>query len=192
MLDKSLNYQFEFVSKSTLDTIRVYFVDDDENIFAMNIDHPERSYKVYEQHGIISGFVGILNDIDYFTEVSEEFMESLREWYTEETEAFVDSGFCCNELYDLQCKAEALNNHIMFSEETLKQMVEDFNNVYSVLYDAYELIDYSGATEFGDRLLKKHAYDLVRPFCKVRGDLIMSDREAAAFGIVAKRYGVNE
>lgn len=67
--------------------------------------------------------------------------------------------------------------------------MEEFNKlyetVYDVLYNGCTLLDYENAVEYYERMVKTNANfkTKLRQLSEYRHDLIMSDREVAAFAI---------
>lgn len=63
----------------------------------------------------------------------------------------------------------------------IEQFAEEFRKQYNFLYDSNGYVaGYDEAVEAFDNFLEKHA-DFVGKFATYRGDLVTSDREAAAF-----------
>ena len=59
---------------------------------------------------------------------------------------------------------------------------DKFGDMYETIYDARDQIDgFDWAVETFDNIIMKKHKDFVMEFVKFRGDMITSDREAAAF-----------
>lgn len=70
----------------------------------------------------------------------------------------------------------------------IHKFANKFSDVYEFLYDHYdEIRGFVGAMEFGDWCIKNFP-DFTRKFTDYRGDILTSDREVAAYGIVYKYY----
>ena len=74
----------------------------------------------------------------------------------------------------------------------IEQFARQFAREYEQLYNADErgayVAGYREAVDFFDELLKDHA-DFVGEFARYRGDIVTSDREAAAFSFALEALG---
>lgn len=66
----------------------------------------------------------------------------------------------------------------------LEKLLDQFDKEYEFLYEAdgrgAYVAGYREALEEGDRIIREN-HDLIRAFARLRGDILTSDREVAAF-----------
>jgi len=71
----------------------------------------------------------------------------------------------------------------------IHEFLKKFNQEYRFLYDNYDRVaGYEEAVDAFDAFLKSHG-DFVGEFANYRGDLVTSDREAAAFMFALESLG---
>ncbi len=71
----------------------------------------------------------------------------------------------------------------------INAFLKQFNKEYDFLYNARgDVAGYDEAVDFFDEFLKNHS-DFVGEFAMLRGDMITSDREAAAFSFALVAMG---
>ena len=76
----------------------------------------------------------------------------------------------------------------MITNINIEKFLKEFNDEYSFLYDNYDNVaGYMEAVEAFDEFIKNHK-DFVVEFSLYRGDLVLSDREAAAFMFAMEKY----
>lgn len=72
------------------------------------------------------------------------------------------------------------------SKVNIYNFAKQFQKEYNFLYDHDRVAGMDEAVEAFDKFVKGHE-DFIREFIKYRGDLISSDREAAAFMFALER-----
>ena len=78
---------------------------------------------------------------------------------------------------------------VIMKNVNIKEFAAKFNKNYAELYEADNVAGFAEAVLFFDEFVKSHG-DFVGKFAKYRGDLITSDREAAAFAYALEDFAL--
>ncbi len=76
----------------------------------------------------------------------------------------------------------------------IEKLYQEYTKEYEYIYDnncqRKEIAGASEAAKYFDEVILKEKKDLLNKFNKYRGDIIMSDREAAAFVFACEKLGL--
>ncbi len=76
----------------------------------------------------------------------------------------------------------------------IEKLYEEYTKEYEYIYDnninGKEVAGASEAAKYFDEVILKEKFELLNEFNKYRGDIIMSDREAAAFVFASEKLGL--
>lgn len=74
----------------------------------------------------------------------------------------------------------------------MKELIRQFEKEYAFIYEAQRegkyVVGYDEALDFGDEMIRSH-HPLVGEFIRAREDMLLSDREVAAFAFAAAELG---
>lgn len=101
MLDKSLNFQFSYVSKKALDDYISVYLLDNEYPLILDLTCPEKTRVSYAAEDFISVCVNVFREILYIDKIDPMFLENISLYYKSNKPAFEEAGFSEKDFSDL-------------------------------------------------------------------------------------------